>query len=159
MNSYPVQINLARGPTLSRPQMPFGYNLTLEKKIIIPVLFFLFFFSNKNLISQNKACRFKYHQSLFSILCLRNLTEKLAWRSDPLKPSHRLTNGHRPLKTIESNGNVTPKPLKTIDVNCQWSEHSMEMVPSKTIEIVKGLFKTIEFSNNLLTIINWLLKK
>ena len=120
MNSYPVQINLARGPTLSRPQMPFGYNLTLEKKIIIPVLFFLFFFSNKNLISQNKACRFKYHQSLFSILCLRNLTEKLAWRSDPLKPSNRLNNGYRPLKTIESNGNVTPKPLKN-----HWCQLSM----------------------------------
>ena len=32
---------------------------------------------------------------------------------DPLKPSHRLTNGHLPLNTIEPNGSMTPKPLKT----------------------------------------------
>ena len=42
-------------------------------------------------------------------------------RGDPLKPFHRLTNGLWPLKTIETNGSTTQKPLK--NHWCQWSEH------------------------------------
>ena len=37
----------------------------------------------------------------------------LAWldHNDPSQPSHRLTNGPEPLKTIESDGNNIKKPL------------------------------------------------
>ena len=56
---------------------------------------------------------------------------------DPSKPSHRLTNGPYPSKTIESNGSKIEKPLVTM---VRLSEkHSMVIVFSKTIECVKGV--------------------
>ena len=54
---------------------------------------------------------------------------------DPSKPSHRLTNGPKPSKTIESDGSKTKNHWKTIDCNGQTTKkHSMVMVASKTIE-------------------------
>ena len=55
--------------------------------------------------------------------------------NDPSKPSHRLTNGLKPSKTIESDGSKTKNHWKTIDCNGQTTKkHSMVMVASKTIE-------------------------
>ena len=55
--------------------------------------------------------------------------------SDPSKPSHRLTNGPKPSKTIESDGSKTKNHWTTIDGNGQTAKkHSMVMVASKTIE-------------------------
>ena len=55
--------------------------------------------------------------------------------NDPSKPSHRLTNGPEPSKTIESNGSKIKNHWKTIDGNGQTAKkHSMVMVSSKTIE-------------------------
>ena len=55
--------------------------------------------------------------------------------NDPSKPSHRLTNGPEPSKTIESNGSNIKNHRKTIDGNGQTAQkHSMVMVSSKTIE-------------------------
>ena len=54
---------------------------------------------------------------------------------DPSKPSHRLTNGPEPSKTIESDGRKIKNHRKTIDGNGQTAKkHSMVMVSSKTIE-------------------------
>ena len=57
------------------------------------------------------------------------------------------------IKTIETNGQRTPKPLtKIIDVNGQSAKkHTMVIVPSKTIENYNGLAKTIEIFNGLFT--------
>ena len=53
---------------------------------------------------------------------------------DPSKPSHRLTNGPEPSKTIESDGRKIKNHRKTIDGNGQTAKkHSMVMVSSKTI--------------------------
>ena len=53
---------------------------------------------------------------------------------DPSKPSHRLTNGPEPSKTIESDGRKIKNHWKTIDRNGQTAKkHSMVMVSSKTI--------------------------
>ena len=55
--------------------------------------------------------------------------------SDASKPSHRLANGTKPSKTIESDGSKTNNHWKTIDGNGQTAKkHSMVMVASKTIE-------------------------
>ena len=55
--------------------------------------------------------------------------------NDPSKPSHRLTNGPEPSKTIESDGRKIKNHRKTIDGNGQTAKkHSMVMVSSKTIE-------------------------
>ena len=55
--------------------------------------------------------------------------------NDPSKPSHRLTNGPKPSKTIESDGSNIKNHRKTIDGNGQTAQkHSMVMVSSKTIE-------------------------
>ena len=55
--------------------------------------------------------------------------------SNPSKPSHRLTNGPKPSKTIESDGSKTKNHWKTIDGNGQTAKkHSMVIVASKTIE-------------------------
>ena len=77
--------------------------------------------------------------------------------NDPSKPSHRLTNGTEPSKTIESDGNKIKNHWKTIDSNGQTAEkHSMVMVSSKTIEnlqwslqnqIHNGFLKTIGLVN------------
>ena len=56
-------------------------------------------------------------------------------QNDPSKPSHRLTNGPEPSKTIESDGRKIKNHRKTIDGNGQTAKkHSMVMVSSKTIE-------------------------
>ena len=77
--------------------------------------------------------------------------------NDPSKPSHRLTNGTEPSKTIESDGNKIKNHWKTIDSNGQTAEkYSMVMVSSKTIEnlqwslqnqIHNGFLKTIGLVN------------
>ena len=49
--------------------------------------------------------------------------------SNPSNPSHRLTNGPKPSKTIESDGSRTKNHWKTIDGNGQTAKkHSMVMV-------------------------------
>ena len=54
--------------------------------------------------------------------------------NDPSKPSHRLTNGPEPSKTIESDGSKIKNHWKTIGGNGQTAKkHSMVMVSSKTI--------------------------
>ena len=56
-------------------------------------------------------------------------------QNDPSKPSHRLTNGPEPSKTIENDGRKIKNHRKTIDGNGQTAKkHSMVMVSSKTIE-------------------------
>ena len=78
--------------------------------------------------------------------------------NDPSKPSHRLTNGPEPSKTIESDGRKIKNHRKTIDGNGQTAKkHSMVMVSSKTIENLQWLLqnhwnlqwfpKTIELVN------------
>ena len=78
--------------------------------------------------------------------------------NDPSKPSHRLTNGPEPLKTIESDGSKIKNHWKTIGGNGQTAKkHSMVMVSSKTIENLQWLLqnhwnlqwfpKTIELVN------------
>ena len=77
--------------------------------------------------------------------------------NDPSKPSHHLTNGTEPSKTIESDGNKIKNHWKTIDSNGQTAEkYSMVMVSSKTIEnlqwslqnqIHNGFLKTIGLVN------------
>ena len=59
-------------------------------------------------------CFFQIHFTF-----LNNSSAPDVERSDPLKPFHRSTNGPWPLKTIETNGSTTQKPIKTIDVNDQ----------------------------------------
>ena len=71
---------------------------------------------------------------------------------DPSKPSHRLTNGPVPSKTIESNGRKLKKdiekPLMAMvrqPKNIQWW-----WSPQKPLKIYNGLFKTIETYNGFL---------
>ena len=47
----------------------------------------------------------------YSIVCYINI-DLILDHNDPLKPTHRLTNGPEPSKTIESNGSKIQKPLK-----------------------------------------------
>ena len=56
--------------------------------------------------------------------------------NDPSKPSHRLTNGPKPSKTIESDGSKIKKNIeKTLMAMVRPpKKHSMVMVSSKTIE-------------------------
>ena len=55
--------------------------------------------------------------------------------NDPSKQSHRLTNGPKPSKTIESDGSKTKNHWKTTDSNGQTAKkHSVVMAASKTIE-------------------------
>ena len=62
--------------------------------------------------------------------------------SDPSKPSHRLTNGPKPSKTIESDGSKTKNHWKTIDGNGQTAKkHSMVIFSSKTIENLQWLLQ------------------
>ena len=62
--------------------------------------------------------------------------------NDPSKPSHRLTNGPEPSKTIESDGSKIKNHWKTIGGNGQTAKkHSMVMVSSKTIENVQWLLQ------------------
>ena len=68
---------------------------------------------------------------------VRVLRSQLNWffclytidHDDPSKPSHRLINGPKPLKTIESDGSKTKNHWKTIVGNGQTArKHSMVMV-------------------------------
>ena len=82
--------------------------------------------------------------------------------NDPSKPSHRLTNGPEPSKTIESDGSKINNHWKTIDGNGQTAKkHSMVMVSSKTIENLQWSLQTIEIFNGFLKtieLVNGLLK-
>ena len=66
--------------------------------------------------------------------------------NDPSKPSHRLTNGPKPSKTIESDGSNIKNLRKTIDGNGQTTQKTFngDGLLKKTLKICNGLFKTIE---------------
>ena len=72
--------------------------------------------------------------------------------NDPSKPSHRLTNGPEPSKTIESDGSNIEKPSK--NHWWQWLDRPKNIQwwwsPQKPLKICNGLFKTIEIYNGFL---------
>ena len=83
--------------------------------------------------------------------CIGWTIEYIVDHNAPSKPSHRLTNGPEPSKTIESDGKKIKNHRKTIDCNGQTpKKHSMVMVSSKPLKIYNGLFKTIEIYNGFL---------
>ena len=101
-------------------------------------------------------CRLCFHKENQGILIC--YIELYLDHNDSSKPSHRLTNGPEPSKTIESDGSKIKNHWKTIGGNGQTAKkHSMVMVSSKTIENLQWLLqnhwnlqwfpKTIELVN------------
>ena len=68
----------------------------------------------------NKTHQSKYSKSL--IVGALSLVVGALDHNDPSKPSHCLTNGPEPLKTIESDGSNIKNHRKTIDGNGQTAQ-------------------------------------
>ena len=87
----------------------------------------------------NHVCWLMWHMEKTTMTVFNDLADIIFQlyvdHNDPSKPSHRLTNGPKPSKTIESDGSNIKNHRKTIDGNGQTAQkHSMVMVSSKTIE-------------------------
>ena len=74
--------------------------------------------------------------------CIGWTIEYIVDHNDPSKPSHRLTNGPEPSKTIVA---TSKNHRKTIDGNGQTAQkHSMVMISSKTIENLQWSLQNVK---------------